>query len=679
LIMRGQADKSRKTAPKKRTERSKRAGKAPRSRFAPLFQEGNIGNVRLKNRIVMPPMVRNYADDQGRVTDRYVAHIQRVAAGGVGAVILEASYVRQDGKGFANELGLHDDTVISGLAKLVEAAHGEGAAIGVQLYHGGRQASSVVSGFQPVAPSAIADPTVGEKPKPLSISDVKLLVSAFGDAADRAQRAGFDFVELHGAHGYLITQFLSSFSNKRHDRYGGSLENRMRFLVEVYEEVRRRVGPDFPVTVRLSADEFVEGGLKINDTVKISKRLKELGVAALHVSSSNYASYGQGNLIPPMAVDDAPLVDLAAKVKSAVRDLPVIAVAKIRRPELASDIIKRGKADFVAVGRSLLADPDWPDKAKENRVKDIRPCVACNQGCISRLFEQKDVRCTVNPETGFERKFTAKPSRKLNVVVVGAGPAGLTAAITAAERGHEVTLVEKEKKLGGQLAVAAAAPYRGDWEDYRKWLLRRVKQLPIQVRLGHAFSEERVREEVPDVVIMAVGSSSARPLIQGADLPHVVSARDLLNGTHEVTGPVVLAGGGCMGAQTAEYLLDKGHEVTIVESTSEVAVEAPVADRNLLLQRLEKKKVNVMTEMSVDAIDEAEVSVTDKNGKSRKVKAGTVVLCMGATPNDVLVADVEGIARKTLVVGDALEPRRVTEAVREAADAILDLNGNIFR
>lgn len=639
------------------------------ARFAALFQPGAIGKLVVKNRLVMPSMVRNYADAQGRATDRYVAHISRVARGGVGAIILEASYVRPEGRGFLNELGIHEDAVIPGLKLIVSAAHKHGAAIGIQLYHGGRQASSRTSGLRPVAPSAIPEPTVREMPKELSVRGVREIVRAFGDAAARAEVAGLDFVELHGAHGYLINQFLSPFSNKRRDAYGGTPEKRLRFLLEVHAEVRRRVSPGFPVMLRLSAEEFVPGGLTIKDTLAIAKRMEKEGIAAVHVSSSNYASYAKGLLIPPMAVPEGPLVKYAARFKKALR-IPVVAVAKLRDPAVDARLVKDGKADFIAVGRSLLADPDWPIKVMEGRVKDIRPCVACNQGCISRLFAQEDVWCTVNPENGREREFAMPAKEKRRVFVVGGGPAGLTAAVVAAERGHAVTLFEKERSLGGQLAAAAAAPYRGDWALLREWLIARVKSLPIEVRLRREFRPADALREVPDVLIVAVGSAPTRPHLPGADLPNVVTARALLEGKVRAKGRVVMAGGGCMGAQTAEFLADRGRPVTIVEMSGEVAAESPVDDRALLLARLARKKVKIVTNTRIAAIEPGAVVVGDGKAK-RRLPADTVVLCLGAKPNDSMIAEVEGVIPKTVIVGDAVEPRRVTEAVAEAALAAI--------
>ena len=328
-----------------------------------LLTPGRIGGMTLKNRIVMAPMVRNYADEQGCMTPRYLAHLERIAQGGVGAMILEASFVSPEGRGFRHQLGLHSDAVIAGLNEAAAAAHAHGARLGIQLFHAGRQTTQVVCGEQPVAPSEIPCPLLGELPRGLDRMQVHSLARSFANAARRAKAAGLDFVEIHAAHGYLLTQFLSPFSNRRSDAYGGTTENRRRFLAEIIEKVREEVGADFPISVRISADEMVPGGMLPADAEDLAIWLEERGVDAVHVSVGNYASYPQGRMIPPMAVEDGPLVKYASLMKQAV-SIPVIAVGKLHTPALAEATLRNGQADFVALGRELLADPDWPRKVE---------------------------------------------------------------------------------------------------------------------------------------------------------------------------------------------------------------------------------------------------------------------------------------------------------------------------
>lgn len=640
------------------------------SSFPLLFSSGNIGSLFLKNRLVMPPMVRNYADTKGLVTKRYIDHIASVAKGGVGMMILEASFISPEGKGFIQELGLHTDAVIPGLKKLAHVAHLHGAKIGIQVYHAGRQTSSKTTGKQPLAPSPVPDPTVNEVPHELTLDEIKKLVRAYAAGAGRAKKAGLDFVELHGAHGYLITQFLSPFSNKRTDAYGGTLEKRFRFLQEVYEAVRKAVGADFPIIVRLSGEEMVSGGLTLRDTVTIAKKLEKLGVDALHISVGNYASYASGRMIPPMATEDGPLLHLAAGVKKAVR-IPVIAVGKLRTPEIAEQTLKSGSADFIAIGRTLLADPEWPNKVRDGRLAEINKCVACNQGCISRLFAQQDVWCTVNPKTSREALFAKKFGKKKHVLVIGGGPAGLSAAKTAAERGHHVTLFEKEKQLGGQLIAAGSLPHRSDWLDFLHTLVHEVTHLPIMIHLNTEFSADRIIKGEYDAIIVATGSSPVRPAaIPGTKRPHVLTARDLIEGWAQANGKVVVAGGGCMGAQVAEALAINGHPVTIIEATGAIATEAPSDDRLLLLARLKKLGVKVFTETKIASIEMKSVSTTNAKG-TKKIPSDTVVLCLGASANNGLVDHLKKTMKNVMVVGDAKEPRRVTEAVAEGALAAL--------
>lgn len=641
--------------------------------FSSLFLPGKIGSLRTKNRVVMPPMVRNYADSSGFVTPRYVAHIERVSRGGVGTMILEASFIRQDGKGFVNQLGLHTDDAIPGLGQLVKTAHGNGAVIGPQLHHAGRQTSSKTTGMQPVAPSPIPDPTISEMPKPLEIEEIRDIIEAYADAARRAQEAGCDFVEIHGAHGYLITQFLSQFSNIRDDEYGGTDEGRMRFVSEVVRAVRKVVGPSFPVTMRISADEMVPNGLILEDSAKISRKLEELGIDAIHVSSGNYASFNRGYMIAPMSMPDGLQVPFAEWIKSCVK-IPVIAVGKIRSPAMADDIIRTGKADFVAIGRSLLADPDWPKKAEDGRLDQIRNCIACNEGCITRLFAQQDVWCTVNPETGHEDEF-AKPlsKAKLRVFIAGGGPAGMEAARTASLRGHRVVLFEQRDNLGGTLLLASMLPKKPGWSELRDYLVGEMKRLGVDVRLGTKATAKLAGKEGADVAIVAIGASQYPPRIPGIDMKNVVLSRDLLEGTARVHGEkVVVLGGGTSGAQIADFLSQGGYGVTIVTAGKEIARDSAVVVRALLLDRLQQRGVTMLTDTRIIGIRKDKVLIVgpgDSEELPGDLPADTVVASTGAKPNDSLADDLSKFVKQVFVVGDAVEPRDVTYAMLEGACA----------
>lgn len=640
-------------------------------KFPKLFAPGKIGTMRIKNRLVMPPMVRNYADTKGLVTKRYVDHIESIARGGVGMMVLEASYIDPVGKGFKNELGLYSDKVIPGLKKLATAAHKYKAVIGTQLYHAGRQTVKANSGYQPVAPSAIPDPLEQEMPRALTIAEIKSLVNKYADAARRSKEAGCDFVEIHGAHGYLITQFLSPFSNKRTDAYGGTQANRNRFMLEVYAAIRAAVGPKFPVTIRLSADEMVAGGLDIKDMVKICKVIEAAGVDAIHITAGVYGSYVKGYLIAPMAMPDGLLVKYTKAVKRAVK-IPVIAVGKIRTPQACEQVLKDKAADFVAIGRTLLADPEWPNKVKRGRLDLINKCVACNQGCIDRLFKQQDVWCTVNPVTSREGMFAKKSGVAKKVLVVGGGPAGLTAAKFAASRGHKVTLYEETKKLGGQVPAAASLPHRGDWNSFLTTLIADTKRSGAKIITGKRFVPALIKKGQFDSAIVAIGSTALTPIIPGVNHDNVILAREYNEGKAKAKGAVVIAGGGCQGAQTAEAMALKKHPVTIVEMTGAVAADAPLEDGALLLGRLAKLGVKIMTNTKIKSIGPASVVVETKNGES-SVPADTIVVCLGAFPNDGINRELKAYVKKVQVVGDAFKPRRITEAVAEGALAALSV------
>ncbi len=644
------------------------------SSFPRIFSAGHIGSLHPKNRLVLPPIVRNYADENGCATPRYIAHIERIARGGVGTIILEASYVRQDGKGFARQLGIHDDIVIPGLRKLVEAGRQYGALMGIQLFHGGRQASAKTSGTQPVAPSAIPDPLVNEMPHELTTEEITAVVAAFGAAAERAKRIGFDFVELHGAHGYLIAQFLSPFSNARKDEYGGSPQNRDRFLEEIYSAVRQEVGESFPVTVRLSAEELIPKGLTIDDTVATAKHLERLGVAALHISSGNYATYAQGTMIPPMAMADGVLIPLAAKVKQAV-SIPVIAVGKLRTPEMVENILEKGHADFIALGRSLLADPDWPKKVAAGLCTKLRHCISCNQGCISRLFAQQSVWCTINPEAGREQAFAKlRGGVGRPLLIIGGGAAGMAAARWGAKAGFRVTLHEARSMLGGQLIAAAAAPHREGWGALRNYLISELDRLKVDIRLFSKLDVASVLREKPLAVILATGAEPMRPSMPGWEEMHVVTGRDVLEKTAMHRGPIVIAGGGCSGAQTAEYLAQNGHDVTVLEAEGDIAIDAPTDERALLLARLQQLGVKLMSNTRLIGMALGNVVVLSPH-ETRMLPADTVVFCLGSQSVTDLLAPLTESGVPVRVIGDAVKPRKVTEAIAEGAMTILDLLG----
>jgi len=416
------------------------------SSFEKLFEPIKIGTMEVKNRFVMAPMITNYAASDGSVTDRFKAYHKARAKGGVGLIIVEATFVHLSGKGFSNELGIDKDALVGKLTEVTDTAHEHGAKIALQLYHSGRQSHSAVTGGPLFAPSPLACPVCGETPLEMTKQDIEDMITAFGEGARRAKAAGFDAVEIHGAHGYLVGQFLSPYSNKRTDEYGGSFENRARFPLEVLAKVRNAVGKDYPVLYRLSSEEFVTGGLTIEDTRKFATMLVDHGIDAIHVSGGVYESAAM--IIQPAAVPQGVYVSNAAAIKEAIGSrVPVIVVGRIKDPAMAADIIHDGKADMIAMGRALLADPDLPSKLQAGTPEEIRRCIGCTQACIDRLFQDQDIACLGNPLTGREWQYNLeeKAATRKKVLVIGGGPGGLEASRVAALRGNDVFLYEKNK------------------------------------------------------------------------------------------------------------------------------------------------------------------------------------------------------------------------------------------
>jgi len=412
-----------------------------------LFSPYIIRGKSIKNRIVAPAMVTNFCTDDGKATERYLAYHEAKAKGGYGLIITENYAIDPRGRGFKNVAGLWNDEQIDSHSELPKRVHKHGATIIAQIYHCGRQTNREAIGCAPVAPSPIACPFGTDIPEELTIPDIHSLVEKYGDTALRAKQCGFDGVEIHGGHGYLITQFMSPYSNKRVDEYGGSFHNRIRFALEVIDNVRTKCGEDFIVGMRISADEMVEGGLTIEDANAIAPYLDRAGIDLLNVSVGNYLAVDLN--VASAYTKHAWFVDMAKEIKD-ICSIPVIAVSRINDPVLADSIIRSGKADFTAMGRASLADPEMPNKAQDGRLDEIRRCIGCNHGCLGTLFNDQPIQCVLNPTLGKESDCEIIPTREVKrIMIIGAGPAGLEAAISAKKAGHRVDVYEKERHAGG--------------------------------------------------------------------------------------------------------------------------------------------------------------------------------------------------------------------------------------
>ncbi len=634
-----------------------------------LFSPFSIGTLKIQNRIVMPPMATNYASPEGFATERLIAYYVERAKGGVGYITVEHTGILQQGKASPNMLLVSSDEHASRIGEMIDAVHGAGGKIVVQINHGGRQTSSAVTGSPIVGPSPIPCPTLGEVPRELSVGEIEEIIEAFSTAAQRVKDAGADGVELHMAHGYLICSFLSPFSNHRTDHYGGDIQGRARFAKEILGSVRDRVGPDFPIICRLSGDEYVDGGLRIEETEQIGQILETEGANALHISACNRAS-GYLNQ-PPYYVEEGVFVHLAQAIKSAV-SIPVITVGRIRNPTMADRILRDGKADLISMGRALIADPHMPKKAKEGQIEEINFCISCNR-CI-QTFRKGPVRCAVNPETGNEYRFKiSKGDRPKKVWIIGGGPAGLKAAEIAALRGHQVTLFEKDHQLGGRMRLAAIPPNKGVLSEFLDYLERKVRDLGVTLELEREFTPDMLPAEKPDTVIVATGAIPLVPDWKGVKESGALSVDDVLSNRAEVGKSVLVVGAGGIGAETADFLSEEGKEVTLVEMLEEIASDLVVHLKYYLAKRLVEEGVTILTSTKVKELGKGYALVEDSSGTRKIDGFDTIVLAVGSRPNDVIAKDLQGKVPELHVIGDASEPREALEAVYEGEEIALKI------
>ncbi len=629
-----------------------------------LFSPFSISTLKMKNRIVMPPMATNYASPEGFVTQRQIDYYVERAKGGVGYINVEHTGILPQGKASPKMLMIHTSEHASHISKLVEAVHAAGGKIVVQINHAGRQTFSKVTGSPIVGPSPIPATPVMETPRELTVSELEEILEAFSFAADRVKKAGADGVEVHMAHGYLLCSFLSPFSNKREDQYGGDISGRARFPVEVLKAVRHRVGSEFPVICRLSGDEYVDGGLTIEETKQIAKLLEKEGANALHISACNAVSSYLNH--PPYYVEEGVFIHLAEGVKSEV-DIPVITVGRIRKPVMADQIISEGKADLVSMGRAMIADPHMPNKAREGRFDEIIPCISCNK-CIQTL-RADSVRCTVNPEAGNEGRFRlAKADQPKQVWIIGAGPGGLKAAEIAALRGHQVKLFEKSAKTGGRMRLGANPPKKAIYIEFLDYLENKTKNLGVTFEMGKEFTGDMLDPEKPDVIIVATGALPQLPDWKGVAESNALSVDDVLSDRAQIGQKILVVGGGGSGAELADFLSDRGKEVTLVEMLENIASDLVNHMQHYLGRRLEQQGVTILTSTRVLELGKNYAMVEDASGVKRLNGFDTIVLALGSTPNDSLYGSLEGKVSEVYLIGDAIEAREVVDAVFEAEE-----------
>ena len=659
----------------------------------PLFRSFFIGSVELKNRIFMPAMHLNMCKNF-MVTEQLIEFYRERAKGGVGLISVGYATIDELSGSPAN-IGAHLDEHLPGLTALAEAIHDGGAKAAVQLNHAGRYNSSLfLGGRKPVAPSPVLCRMTRETPKELEPEEIEATIRRFGQAAERVRRAGFDLVEILAGTGYLISEFLSPLTNQRTDRYGGSLENRMRFGLEVVDEVRRRLGSDMPILVRLNGNDFMEGGIGPEDLLEFGVALERAGVDALCVN------VGWHEAQVPQIVTKVPrgaFAYLARDMKKRV-SIPVIASHRINDPKIARLLISENFCDMVAIGRALIADPWFPEKARTGREQEIVHCVACGQGCFDNLFKMKPVECLCNPRAGHE--YAAQPAKTgqaKKVMIVGGGVAGMSAAIAAAEQGHLVSLHEQGLRLGGQLQLAGAPPGRGEFLVFGEDLARQLALHEVRVLLNSTVDGKTLAREQPEQLILATGGEPVTPAIPGVTGDNVVQAWDVLAGKVATGRKVVIIGGGAVGIETALLLAEQGtlsgeelkfllvngavgpeklyqlategtKELVVVEMADSLGANFGKSTRWGMLQDVSRFGVKTLLQARVLAITDAGVRV-EHGGREQLLPADTVILAVGTRAANPLekVAQELGIACQ--VVGDALTPGTVFEANHQGYNA----------
>ncbi len=634
--------------------------------FRHLLSPGQIGNMTVKNRMVMPSMGTNYAAGDGFITERLLSYYEARAEGGTGMIIVEVSAVAPEGKAISHQIAIWADKFIPGLRHLAGAIKKHGARAVIQLHHAGRQTTALKTGFQPVAPSEIACPVCGDMPRALKVEEIKGLVDAFGHAARRVREAGFDAVEIHGTHGYLINQFLSPYSNRRIDEYGGSEEGRRRFPLEVCAAVRNAVGEDYPVLFRMNANEGVDGGITAGEGREFAKRLEQASVDALHVSAGVYGS--PLPIIATMYEPPLPLAGYAADIKAAVK-IPVIAVGKIHDPQSGESLIAGAEADFVSLGRALITDSHFAKKVELGQIKNIRKCIECNQLCIDPLLVlDEPVSCIYNARAGKELEFPfVKARRSKKVVVVGGGPGGLEAARVARERGHKVVLFERNSELGGQGRLARIAPHKERFGEILRYLIHRNEALDVDIRMNCDASEENIMREKPDTVVLATGAVPLIPALPGLDPRKAVTAWDVLEGRVRPGKFTAIIGGGFVGCETAAYLAGEDRRVIVLEMEGEPAPEQSPSMRGELLRRLyENPTVEIWTNTEVISVGERSIITRSEGRESAIEDLDTIIIAAGALPFNPLEGILKPLLKEVYAIGDCDRPRKAAEAIHEA-------------
>ena len=604
--------------------------------FPHLFEPIQIGKTTVKNRIFMPPLSTNLAD-KGYVTDALVEHYSNRARGGVGLIVTEVTTVEPTYTYLPGDMSIYDDSYIPGWKKLVDAVHKYDTKILSQLFHPAYMAFPVPGTPQLIAPSNVGPYYAKSAPRAVTVEELHVLVRQFGEAALRFKKAGGDGVEIQCAHAHgLLGGFLTPLYNKRTDEYGGDINGRLRLTLEVIREVRKQCGDDFIIDVRISGDEYSEGGLTLNDMIYVSKQLEKEGVDFLHVSGGN--TIKRGSSMPAPGTSPAPHAHASEEIRKHVH-IPVATVARINEPWVAEELIADGKADICMIGRANLCDSEFANKAREGRTDDIRPCIGCGR-CLTGIMFGKPIACTVNPSV--ETNDIDEADVKKKVLVIGGGPAGMEAAYVAKKRGHEVVLCEKENELGGLLRLAAVPISKQELCKVIKFMARRLDNEGIDVRTGCEVTPQMLADEFKDYEIICSTGAKPKEIEAFKQFKQTMTADDILSGRKFPGRKIVILGGGSVGCETADYLaplvndlFPANRDVTVIEMTGSLMTGEGGAAKSRLTQRLMSKGVKLLLNAQVKKVDESTITY-EQDGEEHTIKdADTLVFAVGYTPTKV--------------------------------------------
>ena len=640
-------------------------------RFPTMFTPIQIGTVTVPNRFVVPPMGNNFANTDGTLSDRSAAYYEARAKGGFGLITIESTVVYEQAKGGPRKPCLFDDAVIPSFKAVADRCHAYGAKVSIQLQHAGPEGNSKLTGYPLKAASAIAPSAGREIPEAMPTEEVYRLIECYGDAARRAQLAGIDMVEVHCAHGYLVSTFVSARTNKRTDEFGGCFENRMRLPRLIIENIRRKTGGNMPILCRIN-DEG-DGGMDVHDAAAMAAYLEtECGVDAIHVSRSIHIH--DEFMWAPNITHGGFNAELCTEIKRAV-SVPVIIVGRFTEPQYAELLVKQGRADLVAFGRQSIADPEMPNKARNGQLEKLTPCIACLLGCVPNMLKGNPITCAMNPCVGREAEVKPAEVRK-NVVVIGGGPGGLYAATMCARRGHSVTLIEKGAELGGHFLVAAYPPGKGEISGAIRSMIVNCRDAGVDIRTNTEATAELISELKPDAAIVATGSVPLRLPIPGLADCGCVTAEDVLTGKADVGHHVLVVGGGMVGCECVEFLTEREHPVDMIEMKPVIGEDIVPEARKYIMANIEKHKVTQRVNARVGHFYADGVDYTDTvTGEQSSMRGyDSVVLAMGYRSNNTLEEALKAIVPQVVVIGEARQaPGNSMEATGDAFNAALSI------